>query len=73
MAKNDASLGLVGEFLKRCQQSGEPSTRRLQRSEPNANMRLYHDVLTNGYYTTRLWIGTPPQMFALIMDTGSGE
>lgn len=23
------------------------------------------------YYTTRLWIGTPPQMFALIVDTGS--
>ncbi|XP_076952578.1 protein ASPARTIC PROTEASE IN GUARD CELL 1-like [Bidens hawaiensis] len=23
------------------------------------------------YYTTRLWIGTPPQKFALIVDTGS--
>lgn len=23
------------------------------------------------YYTTRLWIGTPPQQFALIVDTGS--
>lgn len=23
------------------------------------------------YYTTRLWIGTPPQEFALIVDTGS--
>ncbi|KAK6120848.1 hypothetical protein DH2020_045404 [Rehmannia glutinosa] len=23
------------------------------------------------YYTTRLWIGTPPQRFALIVDTGS--
>lgn len=23
------------------------------------------------YYTTRLWIGTPPQMFALIVDSGS--
>ncbi|PRQ17522.1 hypothetical protein RchiOBHm_Chr7g0195931 [Rosa chinensis] len=26
MAKNDASFGSVGEFLKWCQQSGEPST-----------------------------------------------
>ncbi|XP_022976987.1 aspartic proteinase-like protein 2 [Cucurbita maxima] len=37
----------------------------------NARMRLYDDLLTNGYYTTRLWIGTPPQEFALIVDTGS--
>ncbi|XP_038715792.1 aspartic proteinase 39 isoform X2 [Tripterygium wilfordii] len=34
-------------------------------------MRLYDDLLTNGYYTTRLWIGNPPQEFALIVDTGS--
>lgn len=34
-------------------------------------MRLYDDLLSNGYYTTRLWIGTPPQKFALIVDTGS--
>ncbi|CAM8946903.1 unnamed protein product [Rhodiola kirilowii] len=34
-------------------------------------MRLYDDLLLNGYYTTRLWIGTPPQEFALIVDTGS--
>ncbi|XP_004292749.1 PREDICTED: aspartic proteinase-like protein 2 isoform X1 [Fragaria vesca subsp. vesca] len=45
--------------------------RRLQRSEPNAHMRLHDDLLANGYYTTRLWIGTPSQMFALIVDTGS--
>ncbi|BBG95184.1 Eukaryotic aspartyl protease family protein [Prunus dulcis] len=45
--------------------------RRLQRSEPNSHMRLYDDLLANGYYTTRLWIGTPPQQFALIVDTGS--
>lgn len=38
---------------------------------PNARMRLYDDLLSNGYYTTRLWIGTPPQEFALIVDTGS--
>ncbi|KAL0545583.1 hypothetical protein IC582_015472 [Cucumis melo] len=37
----------------------------------NARMRLHDDLLTNGYYTTRLWIGTPPQEFALIVDTGS--
>ncbi|XVE82874.1 hypothetical protein DITRI_Ditri16bG0040700 [Diplodiscus trichospermus] len=52
------------------------SRRHLQRSEshstrPNARMRLYDDLLLNGYYTTRLWIGTPPQRFALIVDTGS--
>ncbi|KAM2645048.1 hypothetical protein EV1_018632 [Malus domestica] len=45
--------------------------RRLQRSVPNAHMRLYDNLLANGYYTTRLWIGTPPQQFALIVDTGS--
>ncbi|KAL3726125.1 hypothetical protein ACJRO7_031070 [Eucalyptus globulus] len=50
-----------------------PSSRRhLQRSErPNARMSLHDDLLLNGYYTTRLWIGTPPQKFALIVDTGS--
>lgn len=49
--------------------------RHLQGSESqpstNARMRLYDDLLSNGYYTTRLWIGTPPQEFALIVDTGS--
>ncbi|XAR50724.1 Nepenthesin [Bertholletia excelsa] len=48
--------------------------RQLRGSEalhPNARMRLYDDLLLNGYYTTRLWIGTPPQQFALIVDTGS--
>ncbi|XP_023921761.1 aspartic proteinase 36 [Quercus suber] len=53
-----------------------PNPRRhLRRSDPqthpNARMGLYDDLLRNGYYTTRLWIGTPPQMFALIVDTGS--
>ncbi|KAL6222645.1 hypothetical protein ACLB2K_006037 [Fragaria x ananassa] len=51
------------------------SRRHLQGSEspqrPNARMSLYDDLLRNGYYTTRLWIGTPPQMFALIVDTGN--
>ncbi|MCO5593674.1 hypothetical protein L7F22_047690 [Adiantum nelumboides] len=37
----------------------------------NAKMSLYDDLLTKGYYTTRLWIGSPPQEFALIVDTGS--
>ncbi|TKY70624.1 Aspartic proteinase nepenthesin-2 [Spatholobus suberectus] len=49
--------------------------RQLQRSQsqrhPNARMGLHDDLLRNGYYTTRLWIGTPPQRFALIVDTGS--
>ncbi|CAN8267785.1 unnamed protein product [Cochlearia groenlandica] len=46
--------------------------RRLQQSQlPNAQMKLYDDLLANGYYTTRLLIGTPPQEFALIVDTGS--
>ncbi|KAJ9166303.1 hypothetical protein P3X46_021077 [Hevea brasiliensis] len=46
--------------------------RQLQNSDlPNARMRLYDDLLSNGYYTTRLFIGTPPQEFALIVDTGS--
>ncbi|PKA53274.1 Aspartic proteinase-like protein 2 [Apostasia shenzhenica] len=40
-------------------------------SAANAHMRLYDDLLTNGYYTTRLLIGTPPQEFALIVDSGS--
>ncbi|MED6137091.1 hypothetical protein PIB30_061709 [Stylosanthes scabra] len=45
--------------------------RQLRGSHPNARMRLHDDLLLNGYYTTRLWIGTPPQRFALIVDTGS--
>ncbi|XP_030538914.1 aspartic proteinase 36-like [Rhodamnia argentea] len=52
--------------------SSSSSRRHLQRSErPSAHMSLYDDLLLNGYYTTRLWIGTPPQKFALIVDTGS--
>ncbi|CAK9144000.1 unnamed protein product [Ilex paraguariensis] len=50
------------------------SRRHLQKFEsrrPNARMELHDDLLLNGYYTTRLWIGTPPQIFALIVDTGS--
>ncbi|KAF6142399.1 hypothetical protein GIB67_033826 [Kingdonia uniflora] len=48
--------------------------RQLQTAEhrrPNARMRLYDDLLANGYYTTRLFIGSPPQEFALIVDSGS--
>ncbi|KAM7277812.1 hypothetical protein ACFE04_004946 [Oxalis oulophora] len=51
--------------------SVDRTSRRLHQSTPNAHMRLYDDLLANGYYTTRLWIGTPPQKFALIVDTGS--
>ncbi|KAK4349230.1 hypothetical protein RND71_031985 [Anisodus tanguticus] len=47
------------------------SRRHLQKSPSSARMPLHDDLLLNGYYTTRLWIGTPPQRFALIVDTGS--
>ncbi|KAF5791611.1 putative nepenthesin [Helianthus annuus] len=50
------------------------SRRQLQKSDThrsNARMALHDDLLLNGYYTTRLWIGSPPQRFALIVDTGS--
>lgn len=47
------------------------SRRHLQSRKPNSRMFLHDDLLINGYYTTRLWIGTPPQRFALIVDTGS--
>ncbi|KAK8949664.1 Aspartic proteinase Asp1 [Platanthera zijinensis] len=40
-------------------------------SAHNARMPLFDDLLTNGYYTTQLYIGTPPQKFALIVDSGS--
>ncbi|POO00777.1 Aspartic peptidase [Trema orientale] len=60
---------------KNASSSSSISHRHLQRSDarklPNARMRLYDDLLLNGYYTTRLLIGTPPQKFALIVDTGS--
>ncbi|CAI9102275.1 OLC1v1000516C2 [Oldenlandia corymbosa var. corymbosa] len=51
--------------------SVQQSRRHLQSRRPNARMSLHDDLLLNGYYTTRLWIGTPPQRFALIVDTGS--
>ncbi|KAL3631701.1 hypothetical protein CASFOL_024685 [Castilleja foliolosa] len=41
------------------------------RTNVSARMPLHDDLLLNGYYTTRLLIGTPPQRFALIVDTGS--
>ncbi|KAK6258604.1 hypothetical protein SCA6_013078, partial [Theobroma cacao] len=63
-------------FPKNSSRTFSHSRRHLLRSDshsshPNARMRLYDDLLLNGYYTTRLWIGTPPQRFALIVDTGS--
>lgn len=54
--------------------SSHPLIRRLASGKPkhpSARMKLYDDLLTNGYYTTRLWIGKPPQEFALIVDSGS--
>ncbi|KAK6804916.1 hypothetical protein RDI58_002700 [Solanum bulbocastanum] len=49
----------------------EISRRHLQKSSASARMSLHDDLLINGYYTTHIWIGTPPQKFALIVDTGS--
>ncbi|KAL2892598.1 Aspartyl protease family protein 1, partial [Bienertia sinuspersici] len=37
----------------------------------NARLNFSDDLLSNGYYTAMLHIGTPPQKFALIVDTGS--
>ncbi|XP_031388663.1 aspartic proteinase-like protein 2 isoform X1 [Punica granatum] len=52
--------------------SPDSRRRHLQGSDkPNARMSLHDDLLLNGYYTTRLWIGTQPQKFSLIVDTGS--
>lgn len=65
-ASNSSRLrqNLAGSYSRRhLLKSGHPHS--------NARMRLYDDLLRNGYYTTRLWIGTPPQEFALIVDTGS--
>ncbi|KAI4389876.1 hypothetical protein MLD38_002050 [Melastoma candidum] len=45
--------------------------RRLLGSTSSARMRLYDDLLADGYYTTRIGVGTPPQEFSLIVDTGS--
>ncbi|XP_047319985.1 aspartic proteinase 36-like [Impatiens glandulifera] len=59
----NSSITSVGKYRRQLQ--GSTSDR------PIARMRLYDDLLLNGYYTTRLFIGTPPQRFALIVDTGS--
>ncbi|XWS14767.1 hypothetical protein CRYUN_Cryun35bG0036500 [Craigia yunnanensis] len=66
LSSRNHSLSRHVDNLRRHLQQSE-----LSRSTPNARMRLYDDLLSNGYYTTRLWIGTPPQEFALIVDTGS--
>ncbi|KAK9054126.1 hypothetical protein SSX86_025203 [Deinandra increscens subsp. villosa] len=68
-------LPLFPSHLNSSRISGDAKSRRhLQNSDtplPNARMDLHDDLLLNGYYTTRLWIGSPPQRFALIVDTGS--
>ncbi|OMO70690.1 Peptidase A1 [Corchorus olitorius] len=66
LSSRNHSLQRHVDNLRRHLQQSETS-----RSTPNAHMRLYDDLLSNGYYTTRLYIGTPPQEFALIVDTGS--
>ncbi|KAF8377612.1 hypothetical protein HHK36_030994 [Tetracentron sinense] len=60
---NSSRQFLKGNFHRQLQKA--------KRHTPNSHMRLYDDLLSNGYYTTRLWIGTPPQEFALIVDSGS--
>ncbi|KAB1214860.1 Aspartic proteinase-like protein 2 [Morella rubra] len=62
-------LPLILSPLPNASRTSSNPRRHLQRS--NARMGLYDDLLLHGYYTTRLWIGTPPQIFALIVDTGS--
>ncbi|KAI3722645.1 hypothetical protein L2E82_33687 [Cichorium intybus] len=50
------------------------SRRHLQKSNTgrrHAWMALHDDLIVDGYYTTWLWIGSPPHKFALIVDTGS--
>ncbi|KAL3702021.1 hypothetical protein R1sor_020043 [Riccia sorocarpa] len=37
----------------------------------DAHMTLHDDLLSKGYYTSSLFIGTPAHEFALIVDTGS--
>ncbi|MBA0759655.1 hypothetical protein Gotri_022507 [Gossypium trilobum] len=64
-SRNHSQQRHLDNIRRHLQQSG------LSSSTPNARMRLYDDLLSNGYYTARLWIGTPPQEFALIVDTGS--
>ncbi|XP_027107629.2 aspartic proteinase 36-like [Coffea arabica] len=61
----------INHYSSSYEVSVQQSRRHLQSRRPNARMSLHDDLLLNGYYTTRLWIGTPPQEFALIVDTGS--
>ncbi|ONK72266.1 uncharacterized protein A4U43_C04F17560 [Asparagus officinalis] len=56
---------------RRRRQFSAASFQKAENRTASARMRLHDDLLTNGYYTTRLWIGTPPQEFALIVDSGS--
>ncbi|KAL8240626.1 hypothetical protein R6Q59_013981 [Mikania micrantha] len=51
--------------------SGAGESRRHLQKYDTARMTLHDDLPTTGYYSARLWIGTPPQKFALIVDTGS--
>ncbi|KAG6513430.1 aspartic proteinase 36-like [Zingiber officinale] len=61
-------------FLSRANSTRRsPGSRRFlsRQLAADARMSLYDDLLANGYYTTRLFIGSPPQEFALIVDSGS--
>ncbi|KAL7083913.1 hypothetical protein ACP275_14G191500 [Erythranthe tilingii] len=74
---NSSSNGGTAMFLplffnqQRTKEEFHPRRHLHNRPTPSARMPLHDDLLLNGYYTTRLWIGTPPQRFALIVDTGS--
>ncbi|EYU43424.1 hypothetical protein MIMGU_mgv1a0027551mg, partial [Erythranthe guttata] len=74
---NSSSNGGTAMFLplffnqQRTKEDFHPRRHLHNRPTPSARMPLHDDLLLNGYYTTRLWIGTPPQRFALIVDTGS--
>ncbi|XP_010558952.1 PREDICTED: aspartic proteinase CDR1 isoform X2 [Tarenaya hassleriana] len=74
-ARRPMLLPLFLSPMNSSSRSVSESRRSLQKSDsghlPYSRMRLYDDLLHNGYYTTRIWIGTPPQMFALIVDSGS--
>ncbi|XXG56973.1 hypothetical protein AAC387_Pa03g4256 [Persea americana] len=63
LSTNSSPPSMEGNFRRQLQKE-------MHRSD-NARMRLYDDLLTNGYYTTRIFIGNPPQEFALIVDSGS--
>ncbi|KAL1511567.1 hypothetical protein AB1Y20_006361 [Prymnesium parvum] len=45
--------------------------RRLRQAPPLVHASLSGDLLSRGYFSAELEVGTPPQRFSLIVDTGS--